>query len=85
MLDLYDDSLQEVLPASGEHWAQVIGEMRWQSVKASPKNEETSIKCFQRCLAMNDLDHARQVSLGVPLVFDAACSRPILLNQPLKY
>ncbi|PBP18509.1 cytoskeleton organization protein (Dec1) [Diplocarpon rosae] len=62
VLDLYDDSLEEVLPEPGEHWAEIIGELRWQSVKASPKNEETSTNCFQRCLARNDLDHARQIA-----------------------
>ncbi|CAL3964286.1 unnamed protein product [Diplocarpon coronariae] len=62
VLDLYDDSLEEVLPEPGERWAKVIGELRWQSVKASPKAEDTSINCFQRCLARNDLDHARQIA-----------------------
>ncbi|KAK2626510.1 hypothetical protein QTJ16_003685 [Diplocarpon rosae] len=62
VLDLYDDSLEEVLPEPGEHWAEIIGELRWQSVKANPKNEETSTNCFQRCLARNDLDHARQIA-----------------------
>lgn len=59
--ELYDDALSEVLPDPQEHWARIVGELRWQYVKASPKNEDTSVKCFQACLARNDLDHARQV------------------------
>ncbi|KAJ5032454.1 uncharacterized protein L3040_009058 [Drepanopeziza brunnea f. sp. 'multigermtubi'] len=62
ILDCYDDALEKVLSNPREHWAKIIGEMRWQSVKASPKNEDTSIECFHRCLSMNDLDHARQIA-----------------------
>ncbi|XMA19495.1 hypothetical protein WAI453_012286 [Rhynchosporium graminicola] len=60
--ELYDDALNEVLPETQEHWASIIGELRWQCVKAAPKNEDTGLKCFQACLARNDLDHARQAS-----------------------
>ncbi|CZS94560.1 uncharacterized protein RAG0_04512 [Rhynchosporium agropyri] len=60
--ELYDDALSEVLPETQEHWARIIGELRWQCVKAAPKNEDTGLKCFQACLARNDLDHARQAS-----------------------
>ena len=61
-LELYDDALQEVVPEPRQHWARIIGEMRWQYVKSSPKDEETSLKCFRACLEHNDLDHARQAS-----------------------
>jgi N-terminal acetyltransferase B complex non-catalytic subunit len=60
--ELYDDALSEILPDPQEHWARIVGELRWQCVKASPKSEDTSLKCFQACLARNDLDHARQAS-----------------------
>lgn len=62
VIELYDDALGEVIPDSQEYWARIIGELRWQYVKSSPKDEESSSKCFQACLANDDLDHARQVS-----------------------
>ncbi|KAL2064750.1 hypothetical protein VTL71DRAFT_3888 [Oculimacula yallundae] len=67
--ELYDDALGEVLPNPNEHWARIIGELRWQCVKASPKNEDTSLKCFQACLAKNDLDHARQIANSLEKTF----------------
>lgn len=62
VLEMYDDALQEVIPDPQEHWARIVGELRWQYVKSSPKNEETSLKCFRACLENHDLDHARQAS-----------------------
>jgi N-terminal acetyltransferase B complex non-catalytic subunit len=61
-VELYDEALDEILPQSNETWERIIGQLRWQCVKASPKNEELSLKCFQACLSKGALDHARQVS-----------------------
>jgi N-terminal acetyltransferase B complex non-catalytic subunit len=62
-VELYDEALEKTLgPEVQATWAKTIGEMRWQCVKAMPKNEDASLKCFQACLARHDLDHARQVS-----------------------
>jgi len=60
-IELYDEALGEVLPDSPESWVKIIGQLRWQCVKAAPKNEDASLKCFQACLSKWDLDHARQV------------------------
>lgn len=62
-IELYDEALEKVLPAAKENWTKTVGELRWQCVKATPKNEDASLKCFQVCLAREDLDHARQVSV----------------------
>ena len=67
-IDLYDDAFGEVLPHRGETWENIIGEIRWQCVKATPKNEELALKCFQSCLLKDDLEHARQVSSSKLLV-----------------
>ncbi|KAK0126361.1 hypothetical protein ONS95_007967 [Cadophora gregata] len=67
--ELYDDALNEVLPVPRENWARIVGELRWQCVKASPKNEDASLKCFQACLARNDLDHARQIANSLEKTF----------------
>lgn len=61
VLELYNDAFENVLESDGD-WARVIGELRWQSVKANPKNEDLSLKSFQTCMEKDDLDHARQVS-----------------------
>ena len=60
-IELYDEALDEVLPESNESWERIIGQLRWQCVKSSPKNEDLSLKCFQVCLSKGALDHARQV------------------------
>ncbi len=62
-IELYDEALGEILLDSHESWGKIIGELRWQCVKSAPKNEDASLKCFQACLSMDDLDHARQVKL----------------------
>ncbi|KAH7364272.1 N-acetyltransferase B complex non catalytic subunit-domain-containing protein [Rhexocercosporidium sp. MPI-PUGE-AT-0058] len=67
--ELYDDALSEVLPDPQEQWARIVGELRWQCVKALPKNEDSSLKCFQACLARNDLDHARQIANSLEKTF----------------
>lgn len=61
-IELYDEALREVLPKSKQKWHEVIGELRWLFVKASPKNEEAALKCFKECVIQNDLQHARLVS-----------------------
>jgi N-terminal acetyltransferase B complex non-catalytic subunit len=61
-IELYDEALDEVLPESNETWEKTIGQLRWQCVKAQPKNEDLSLKCFQACFSKGALDHARQVS-----------------------
>jgi len=61
-IELYDEALSEVLQDPQGTWAKIIGEVRWQCVKATPKNEDFSLKCFEECIANDDLDHARQVS-----------------------
>jgi N-terminal acetyltransferase B complex non-catalytic subunit len=61
VITLYDEAWGEIFPNKQGSWPQTIGELRWQAVKASPKNEEDTLKCFQECLANDDLDHARQV------------------------
>jgi N-terminal acetyltransferase B complex non-catalytic subunit len=60
-IDLYDDALDFILPEPGNTWAKLVGELRWQSVRALPKNEDLSLKCFQACLAKDDMEHAQQV------------------------
>jgi len=61
-IELYDEALGEVLPKSDETWERIIGQLRWQCVKAQSKNEDLSLKSFQACLSKGALDHARQVS-----------------------
>jgi hypothetical protein len=61
-IELYEEALEEVLPKSNETWEKIIGQLRWQCVKALPKNEDLSLKSFQACFSKGDLDHARQVS-----------------------
>lgn len=60
-IELYDDALDEILTASSKTWEKIMGHLRWQCVKVSPKNEDLSLKCFQACLSKGALDYARQV------------------------
>jgi N-terminal acetyltransferase B complex non-catalytic subunit len=60
-IDLYDEALKSVVPDPQESWGKIIGELRLQSVKSSPKDEALSRKCLQACFSEGDLDHARQV------------------------
>ena len=61
-IDLYDEAFREVLLEKEKSWGKIIGALRWQHVKSSPKDEQNILKCFQECLTNGDLDHARQVS-----------------------
>jgi N-terminal acetyltransferase B complex non-catalytic subunit len=60
-IQVYEEAFGEVFPGLEESWARIIGEIRWQCVKSSPKDEEISLDCFKECLAQHDIDHARQV------------------------
>lgn len=60
-IELYDRALEELLPESPEHWANIIGELRWRFVKSNPKDENSCKDCFQACLLKSDLDHAIKV------------------------
>lgn len=63
ILDLYDSAFVAILPNQGESWANAIGEMRWQLVKAMPKNEDAIKECLKACLSKDDFEHAKQVSM----------------------
>lgn len=60
-IDLYDDALVNAIPEAGSIWARTIGELRWQSVKAYPKQEDSGLKSFKACLSERDWEHAQQV------------------------
>lgn len=64
-IDLYDDALVNAISEVGSDWARTIGELRWQSVKAYPKQEESGLKSFKACLAERDWEHAQQVLQAV--------------------
>lgn len=60
-LDLYDESFENVTLVPTLTWGALIGELRWQSVKSAPKDEDLALKCFQACLSHEDWEHAQQV------------------------
>jgi N-terminal acetyltransferase B complex non-catalytic subunit len=60
-VELYDHAFQNILPEPQQRWASTIGELRWQFVKSSPKEENASIDCFKACLLKGDLEHAIKV------------------------
>ncbi|RKF51363.1 N-terminal acetyltransferase B complex subunit arm1 [Golovinomyces cichoracearum] len=60
-IDLYDETITEILPDSLETWAKTIGELRWKSVKLSSKNEKLCLDALKACLSKDDLDHARKI------------------------
>jgi N-terminal acetyltransferase B complex non-catalytic subunit len=64
-IELYEEALQLILPKPGEIWARIIGYLRWELVKACPKNEEASKTCFKACLAQQDYEHARHIANGL--------------------
>ncbi|KAI1005849.1 hypothetical protein K3495_g2373 [Podosphaera aphanis] len=59
--DLYSEVLDEILPDCLESWARIIGELKWECVKLSPKNEALCLKALEACLFKDDLHHARQI------------------------
>jgi hypothetical protein len=88
-IELYEDALGEVLPNPGESWEKIIGEIRWQCVKSTPKNEDLAFKCFQSCLLKDDLEHARQVSSRrttahslIRQLISRPCLKPSIWNSP---
>ncbi|ESZ98846.1 hypothetical protein SBOR_0704 [Sclerotinia borealis F-4128] len=68
-IDLYDDALIHVIPEAGAIWAKTIGELRWQSVKAYPKHEESGLKSFKACLSERDWEHAQQIASSLEKTF----------------
>lgn len=58
---LYEVAFEHIMPQQQESWAGVIGELRWQFVKANAKDEDASMECFKSCLLNDDLDHAIKV------------------------
>jgi hypothetical protein len=80
-VELYDEAFEEVLPGSQESWGRIIGELRWQCVKAQPKNEDLSLKCFQACLGKDDLEHSKQVNL-VHIVPHSKYANGVLCRYP---
>ncbi|KAF4637117.1 hypothetical protein G7Y89_g955 [Cudoniella acicularis] len=65
-IELYDEAFENVLPEPQESWERIVGELRWLCVKSQPKNEDLSLKCFEACLAKDDLEHAKQTSAKYP-------------------
>ncbi|RFU26712.1 hypothetical protein B7463_g9620, partial [Scytalidium lignicola] len=59
---VYESALENISPGDEDDWARLIGRLRWQCVKAAPKNEDASLKNLRRCLAMNDIEHAQQIA-----------------------
>jgi N-terminal acetyltransferase B complex non-catalytic subunit len=64
-IQFYEDALELILPKPGDSWARIIGYLRWEFVKASPKDEEASKACFRACLSKQDYEHARHVSICI--------------------
>ncbi|KAG4031438.1 hypothetical protein MFRU_009g02110 [Monilinia fructicola] len=68
-IDLYDDALVNAIPEAGSIWARTIGELRWQSVKAYPKQEDSGLKSFKACLSERDWEHAQQIASSLEKTF----------------
>ncbi|QSZ28628.1 hypothetical protein DSL72_003127 [Monilinia vaccinii-corymbosi] len=68
-IDLYDDALVNAIPEAGSIWARTIGELRWQGVKAYPKQEESGLKSFKACLSERDWEHAQQIASSLERTF----------------
>ncbi|KAK6615242.1 cytoskeleton organization protein [Botrytis cinerea] len=68
-IDLYDDALVNAVPEAGSIWARTIGELRWQSVKAYPKQEDSGLKSFKACLSERDWEHAQQIASSLEKTF----------------
>ncbi|KAH8815250.1 N-acetyltransferase B complex non catalytic subunit-domain-containing protein [Xylogone sp. PMI_703] len=59
---VYEAALENILSGNEDYWARLIGRLRWQCVKASPKDEDSGLKNLRRCLIMNDIEHAQQIA-----------------------
>ncbi|CAD6448066.1 2ed61336-c5c5-4340-ab1c-4ca208159de1 [Sclerotinia trifoliorum] len=68
-IDLYDDALVNAIPEAGSIWARTIGELRWQCVKAYPKQEDSALKSFKACLSERDWEHAQQIASSLEKTF----------------
>ncbi|RDL34632.1 uncharacterized protein BP5553_07760 [Venustampulla echinocandica] len=75
-IELYDEALGEVMPQQQEGWGRIIGELRWQCVKARPKDEDLSLKSFEACLGKGDLEHAKQISNSLEKSFPSSHAYP---------
>ncbi|RQM06867.1 hypothetical protein DH86_00000004 [Scytalidium sp. 3C] len=58
-IEVYEAALEN-LPGYENDWAKLIGRLRWQCVKAAPKNEDASLQNLRKCLAKNDIENAQQ-------------------------
>ncbi|KAG0650585.1 N-terminal acetyltransferase B complex subunit arm1 [Hyphodiscus hymeniophilus] len=61
-IQIFDETLELILPKPGENWARIIGNLRWQLVKALPKDVDAGRACFRACLAKEDYEHARHIA-----------------------
>ncbi|CCU78903.1 cytoskeleton organisation protein/Dec1 [Blumeria hordei DH14] len=61
-IEFYAEILEEVLPGCNQTWAKIIGELKFQCIKLTPKKEDLCLKGFEACILKNDLNHARQIS-----------------------
>lgn len=68
-IQFYEEALGLILPKSGECWARIIGRLRWELVKASPKDVEASRACFQACVAKEDYENARHIANSLEKTF----------------
>lgn len=61
-VQIYDETLELILPKPGETWARIIGHLRLELVKAMPKDMDAGRACFRACLAKEDYEHARHIA-----------------------
>lgn len=83
-IEVYEAALEN-LPGYENDWAKLIGRLRWQCVKAAPKNEDASLQNLRKCLAKNDIENAQQVS-NIFLIFlvPCHCQNVIIANRRVK-
>ncbi|CAD6503993.1 BgTH12-05734 [Blumeria graminis f. sp. triticale] len=61
-IEFYAEILEEVLPGCNQTWAKIVGELKFQCIKTTPKKEDLCLKGFEACILKYDLDHARQIA-----------------------
>ena len=61
-IEFYDQALELILPKPGASWSRVIGHLRWQLVRATPKDVDAGRTCFRACLARGDYENARHIA-----------------------
>ncbi|RDW64145.1 hypothetical protein BP5796_10647 [Coleophoma crateriformis] len=81
---LYDTVLALILPGQLSLWRDIIGTMRWNAVKASPKDAQLAITHFQSCLSNQDLAHAQVICNSLEKNFPQE-HRYVLWNITLHY